>query len=157
MTGTNASESFAEVADAFANLGKSQPELATALARVVKAIIDEAGRTPRFANSLTAALNGASPSPRAASPAPIKRTSSRRRARGVIDPFAVYTEIGDGGLRDRLGILDLEQLRDIIAEHGMDHDRLAMKWKTKDRVINRIVDKVAARTAKGSAFRTESD
>ena len=49
--------------------------------------------------------------------------------------------------------LDLEQLRDIVAEHGMDHDRLAMKWKDRQRVITRVVERVAARTAKGSAFR----
>jgi hypothetical protein len=130
---------------------------AAALAKVVKVLIDEAVRTPRFANSLTAALNAVDSSPLKASPAPAKRTPSRRRAPGVIDPFALYGEIGESGLRDRLGALELEQLRDIIAEHGMDHDRLAMKWKTKARVIDRIVDKVSARTAKGSAFRTESD
>ncbi|MFG2683889.1 hypothetical protein ACGFYH_34245, partial [Streptomyces sp. NPDC048392] len=49
--------------------------------------------------------------------------------------------------------LTLEQLRDIIAEHGMDHDRLAMKWKDPQRVIDRIVERVESRTAKGAAFR----
>ncbi|GAB3269394.1 hypothetical protein GCM10027449_03650 [Sinomonas notoginsengisoli] len=53
--------------------------------------------------------------------------------------------------------MDLEHLRDIVAEHGMDHDRLAMKWKDPNRVIERIVDKVAARATKGSAFRSTGD
>ena len=57
------------------------------------------------------------------------------------------------GLRTRLDALDLEGLRDIVAEHRMDSDRLAMKWKARDRVIGRIIDRVEARTAKGSAFR----
>jgi hypothetical protein len=57
-------------------------------------------------------------------------------------------------LRNRLGSLDLEQLRDILAEHRLDHDRLAMKWKDPARVIDRIVERVAARASKGSAFRS---
>ena len=76
-----------------------------------------------------------------------------RRAPGVFDPFAVFYEGGSEGLRTRLDALGLEQLRDIVAEHGMDNDRLAMRWKTRDRVISRIIDRVEARAAKGSAFR----
>ncbi len=75
-----------------------------------------------------------------------------RRPPGPFDPFAVYSEDEDE-LRRRLDECDLEQLRDIVAEHGMDHDRLAMKWKTPERVIERIVDTVIARTRKGEAFR----
>ncbi len=87
---------------------------------------------------------------------PTDRNSTRRsnrRSPGVIDPFAVFTEGGEIGLRERLA-LSLEQLRDIVAEHGMDHDRLAMKWKDRQRVADRIVDRVAARMTKGSAFRS---
>jgi hypothetical protein len=157
VTDTGVNDPTVEVAEALGKLGASRPELAAVLANVLKVLIDEAVRTPRFAISLTAALNAAGTSPPNASSPPAKRTPSRRRAPGVIDPFALYSEIGDNGLRDHLGALELEQLRDIIAEHGMDHDRLAMKWKTKGRVIDRIVNKVSARTAKGSAFRTESD
>lgn len=49
--------------------------------------------------------------------------------------------------------LSLDQLRDIIAEHGMDNDRLAMKWKDPARVIDRILERVSSRSEKGSAFR----
>jgi hypothetical protein len=70
-----------------------------------------------------------------------------------LDPFALYANGGEDGLRTRLEALDLEQLRDIIAEHGMDHDRLAMKWKDQARVVERIVERVGTRSAKGSAFR----
>jgi hypothetical protein len=65
----------------------------------------------------------------------------------------VFGEVGEDGLRARLGELSLDQLRDILAEHGMDNDRLAMRWKDPARVIDRIVERVAARLAKGSAFR----
>lgn len=74
----------------------------------------------------------------------------------MIDPFAVFGDTGEDGLRTRLGELSLDQLRDIVAEHGMDNDRLAMKWKDSARVIDRIVERVASRFAKGSAFRAPS-
>lgn len=71
----------------------------------------------------------------------------------MIDPFAVFAETGETGLRSSLSELGLEQLRDIVSEHGMDHDRLALKWKDPGRVIDRIVERVESRTAKGAAFR----
>lgn len=135
------------VADALADLAQSRPELAEALAGLMVAIAAEAGRTARFASALEAVLN---PAGERAAP---RRTG--RRPKGPFDPFAVYAETGEAGLRERLGPLDLEALRDIVAEHGMDHDRLAMKWKDTGRVIDRILERVAARTAKGSAFRPE--
>lgn len=137
------------VADALITLGDSRPELAVSLASLMAAIANEAARTPRFANSLQTSLSSSSAElPRA------KRTG--RRPPGVVDPFAIYVDTDEKGLRECLSNLDLEQLRDIVAEHGMDHDRLAMKWKDHQRVINRIVDKVISRTSKGSAFRPET-
>lgn len=165
MTGTTIGDPAAEAAEALAKLRATRPELAAALAKIVKVVVDEAARTPRFAKSLSAALNADGPSPTAVTPAPARapakatatRASSRRRALGVIDPFAVYRDTGDSGLRESLEALELEQLKDIIAEHGMDHDKLAMKWRIKDKVVGRIVDKVSARSAKGAAFRAVMD
>jgi hypothetical protein len=77
-----------------------------------------------------------------------------RRAPGVLDPFTVFGESGEEGLRSRLAELSLDQLRDIVAEHGMDSDRLAMRWKDPKRVIDRIVERVATRRAKGSGSST---
>ncbi|WP_435614521.1 hypothetical protein [Streptomyces coelicoflavus] len=137
--------------EALAKLGASDPELAGTLARLLSTVATEAGRTPRFARALGKAL--VPPGPGTA-PRPAERPRrSSRRAPGVIDPFAVFAEGDEAGLRSRLGELSLEQLRDIISEHGMDHDRLAMKWKAPERVIDRIVERVQSRTAKGAAFR----
>jgi len=36
----------------------------------------------------------------------------------------------------------------------MDTDRLAMKWRDPSRVVNRIVERVIDRAAKGDAFRS---
>lgn len=78
---------------------------------------------------------------------------TNRRKPGPWDPFVVFDDVGAEGLRERLSQLDLEQLRDILAEHGMDADKLAMKWKDPQRVVSRIVERVEDRAGKGSAFR----
>ncbi|MGW3314365.1 hypothetical protein [Streptomyces fungicidicus] len=139
-----------ETEEVLIKLSASDPELAATLARILGVVASEAARTPRFARALGKAL--IPPEPRTAS-RPAERPRRSRRAPGVIEPFAVFAESGETGLRSRLGELDLEQLRDIVSEHGMDHDRLAMKWKDPQRVIDRIVERVESRTAKGAAFR----
>ena len=139
-----------ETEEALIKLGASDSELAATLARVLGVVASEAARTPRFARALGKAL---APPGAQTAPRPAERPRRSRRAPGVIEPFGVFAEYGETGLRSRLGELDLEQLRDIISEHGMDHDRLAMKWKDPQRVIDRIVERVESRTAKGAAFR----
>ncbi|NNC27860.1 hypothetical protein HKM21_01060 [Longimicrobium terrae] len=87
----------------------------------------------------------------ASSPAPARKRTGRRAA-GVLDPFAVDQE-GDGVLRARLAALSLDELKDIVAEHGMDPSKLAMKWKKPDRLVDLIATTVRERLHKGDAFR----
>ncbi|MFF9474841.1 hypothetical protein ACF1E9_19760 [Streptomyces roseolus] len=143
-----------EVDEALTRLGASDPELAATLARFLGVVASEAARTTRFARALGRALM---PPDQQAAPRSAERPRRSRRAPGVIDPFAVFAETGETGLRSRLSELDLDQLRDIVSEHGMDHDRLALKWKDPQRVIDRIVERVESRTAKGAAFRGRPD
>lgn len=112
-----------------------------------RSVADEA-----FATELEAALGGN----RAISqrrPEPARRGG--RRPPGPFDPFAAYAE-SENALRRRLAACDIEELRNIVAEHGMDHDRLAMRWKSPDRLIERIVSTVSARVRKGEAFRAST-
>lgn len=76
----------------------------------------------------------------------------RRRDPGPFDPIEVYQQQSEV-LESRLEALEIEQLKDIIAEHGMDRSRLAMRWKTKKRLIDLIIDSVKNRIQKGEAFR----
>lgn len=110
-------------------------------------ILDEVEANPTFARNLERALNGLG--------AQVRRGPRRgaRRASGVIDPFALYLE-GESTLREALARLDIEQLKDVVAEHGMDQSKLAMKWKSTDRLIDFIVTTVSARARKGRAFLT---
>lgn len=139
------------IVDALRALAVTQPGLARTLGTLAAVVVEEAAKNPRFANRLiestAGAATGGEPKPK---PGTVKRA---RRQPGPWDPYSAYAELGPVGLKDRLKQLDLEQLRDIVAEHGMDTDRLAMKWKTPERVIDRIVDRVVERAAKGEGFR----
>jgi hypothetical protein len=141
-------EDVRRAGDALLRLGDTRGEdLARTLARLVTAVAGEAERNTRLAKALYAAIAVPEDSETDHSKRP------HRRASGVLDPFAVYSDAGEDGLRARLGELSLDQLRDIVAEHGMDNDRLAMRWKDPTRVIDRIVERVTTRLTKGSAFR----
>lgn len=122
-------------------------KIAGTLKRLVEAVTTEAGRNPAFASSLERALEGAQVSDRDQPKRP------HRRAPGVVDPFAVFADGGEAGIRRSLSQLSIEQLKDVVAEHGMDRSKLAMKWKTSDRFIDLILETVATRSRKGDAFR----
>jgi len=68
-----------------------------------------------------------------------------------LDPFAVYAQ-GEVELRRQLAQLSVEELKDIVAEHGMDPTKLALKWKTPERLIDVICQRVSDRVHKGQAF-----
>jgi hypothetical protein len=110
-------------------------------------VVREAQANPSFAERLTAAYTGRH-----------VRTPEGRRARraaGPFDPFEVYDAQGETALRNQLQTLDLEQLKDIVAEHGMDQAKLAMKWKTSERLVELIIATVSTRVRKGDAFRSQ--
>ena len=52
-----------------------------------------------------------------------------------------------------LAYLDLEELRNIVAQFGMDPRRLVMKWKDAQRVREHVVATTIQRSRKGDAFR----
>ncbi len=69
----------------------------------------------------------------------------------MLDPIELARH-GDAVLRARLAELNLEQLKDIVADYGMDTGRLVLKWKTPERIINRIVEVSIGRARKGEGF-----
>jgi hypothetical protein len=113
------------------------------LASLFAEIQREVRRNPDFAERIAKALDADRPE---------EPGRPHRRSPGVLDPFDLIQQ-GEEALKARLEGLDVEQLKDIVAEHGMDRSKLAMKWKTKDRLISLIVSIVASRARKGEAFR----
>ena len=120
------------------------------LRALVDIVLEEANHNPAFAEKLGALLGEPRPTEKIVG----KRTG--RRTPAILDPFAIMQEQGELSLREALRKLDLEQLRDIIAEYGMDPAKLAMKWKTTDRVIELVVSTAALRLSKGDAFRDDA-
>lgn len=129
------------------------------LGALVNVIIDEATRNPEFGSRIEAALGMAKPEPSSSvkvSPV-LSRDEKRkggRRAPAVLDPIDLARH-GEGELREKLAALDLERLHDVVAQYGMDPGKLVMKWKDRERVIDRIVEVALGRATKGNAFRAE--
>jgi hypothetical protein len=137
-----------------------QAQLARQLDRLFAAIASEAANNPDFAAEVTAAFQDTSPpksrQARATSNSPKSATGRARAGRrppGPFDPHEVHAAEGGAALRSRLDGCTVDELKNIIAQHGMDHDRLAMKWKTPERLIERIVSTVESQAEKGNAFR----
>jgi hypothetical protein len=116
------------------------------LKSVFDELLAEVGRNDELRQRLADILGGSAEQTKAST-----RRSARRKP-GLVDPMAVYREHPED-LSRRLDGLSVEELKDIIAEHGMDRTTLARKWKEKDRLIELIVNAVKSRSQKGDAFR----
>ena len=143
--------------------------LRTILIDLANAISDEAERNSEFSERLQTVLQSiekstqpaAAPTTQSTARRPVRRRARRttnqrpanRRPAAVLDPIELAVK-GEDVLRKALEPLALDQLKDIVADYGMDQDKLAMKWKTPDRVIDRIVDTSLRRAYKGDAFRS---
>lgn len=125
----------------------------------VKVVSDETERNPQFAERLRVVFEpvmATRPAKTASAASGAGSKVSRpanRRPPAVLDPVALAVQ-GEEALRAELALLTLEQLRDIVADYGMDPGRLVMKWKKAERVIDRIVEISISRAHKGDAFRS---
>lgn len=119
----------------------------TALQGLMRAIIEEADQNPAFAKKIEAAL-GIAHSSATPNTKPARRS---RRTPAVLDPVDTARQ-GEAALRQRLVTLTLEQLKDIVADYGMDPGKVMMKWNSADRIINRIVELALSRATKGDVF-----
>ena len=145
-------------------------ELLRGLAEVV---ICEVDRHPEFGERLLSVLTSVAPPEDVTVSAANRRTSTRpaatsvseprlrgdstrrasnRRSSAVLDPVTLAAQ-GEEALRAELAPLRLDQLKDIVADYGMDYDKLAMRWRKTERVIDRIVEISMNRAHKGDAFR----
>jgi hypothetical protein len=116
------------------------------LNELVRAVVDEAEGNPEFARRIEEAL-GLHEKPKRA----VLSRAAHRRAPAVLDPVELARR-GEAALRARLAALNLEQLKDVVADFGMDPGKLVLKWKTPDRIIDRIVEVSIGRARKGEGF-----
>ena len=133
--------------------------LRTVLRNFVKVVSDEAERNPEFAERLWVVFKSAMATRPAKTTSAASGASSKtsrpanRRPPAVLDPVALAGK-GEEVLRAELALLTLDQLKDIVADYGMDREKLVMKWKTPSRVSDRIVEISIKRAHKGDAFRS---
>ena len=80
--------------------------------------------------------------------------SRNKRATAVIDPYSEYAS-GEEQLLRKLEPLTLDQLKDVVSEYALDSSRLALKWKSRERLVNLIVTTIRNRVQKGDVFRGE--
>ncbi|EPO5341455.1 hypothetical protein ACUB1R_001588 [Klebsiella oxytoca] len=114
-----------------------------------KAIVDEMYENKEFARRIEDIFgNDTELSP---------RKKSVRRNKAIIDPIEIYRQSNKQNLEVELSKLDIEQLKDIVAEYGMDSQKLIMKWKQKEKIENKIVEITQSRAEKGTAFLKASD
>lgn len=128
-----------------------------ALLDLARVVADQAERDPTFADQIAAAL-GWTDKPALGSVA-VKRSADaarprNRRPAAMLDPIELARN-GEAALRSGLAPLTLEQLKDIVADYGMDSGKLVMKWKDAERIVDRIVELSLARAQKGDAFRSD--
>ncbi len=114
-------------------------------------IVDEAEKNEEFAEALSRIFKNETPEKRTKDNTGEKRASNRRD-KAVLDPI----KLAENGelTADILSPLIEKELKDIIADFGMDPSRLAMKWKDKERLIQLILDTSIRRASKGDAFRS---
>jgi hypothetical protein len=128
------------------------------LTALVREVADEADRNPAFRERIERAVGmfapraDVTPTHKAAPKPEEPKRPSNRRAPAALDPVQLARQ-GEDVLRAALGKLDIEQLRDVVADYGMDTGKLVIKWRTPDRIIDRIVEVSRQRAHKGSAFR----
>ena len=132
------------------------------LIQLVEIVADEAERNSPFRRRLEEAL-----SPRQMDLSAIREDQlsepkaladplrkGGRRTPAILDPLGLARQ-GEDVLRKELSALDIEQLRDVVAQYGMDPGKLVMKWRDSARISDRIVELSIARSTKGDAFRAE--
>ncbi|WP_449444032.1 hypothetical protein [Ureibacillus acetophenoni] len=83
----------------------------------------------------------------------IPKKRSRKRNAALFNPETILEEQGESVLLESLNQLEVDQLKDIVSEFGMDPGKRVMRLRKKEKFISHIVDVVNHRVQKGKAFR----
>jgi len=137
-------------------------EVTARLMRLFEAISDQISKDAQFAQRIRLALDGpvapkpghvtakappdskpaqhkpATAAPRAPAPPPAA-PAPPKRARALIDPFALYDAGWEAMLRSRLERLDVEQLRDVIHQYRLDPKGQTEREKDAEKLQDWIV------------------
>lgn len=72
-----------------------------------------------------------------------------------IDIYDIYRRRGKDGLENALEDLSINELKEIVNKHRLDPKKYFYKWKTKEKFIAFISEKVESKAEKGKVFFSE--
>ena len=73
----------------------------------------------------------------------------------ITELFSIYSKSGQEELSKVLEKYEIEQLKKIVAENGLDPIKKVRRWKTKEKVMDFILNDISQRMSHGSAFRNQ--
>jgi len=120
-----------------------EKKMAMRLARILRAVAKEIEDNPDFSKNIELRIEDV----------PIVSGKKDMLEPIDIDIFRIFSEGGEQALRQRLEPLESRALVQIVRQHGFDPSKLAEKWKDKERLINLILERVAARSDSGKVFK----
>ncbi len=68
------------------------------------------------------------------------------------DPFKIYYEKGGVGLMASLQDMEINTLKSVLSEYGLDPSRSYSRWRKHERLSSLIVERVKALSNKGKVF-----
>ncbi|OZF29342.1 hypothetical protein [Rhodococcus sp. 14-2483-1-2] len=150
-----------ELGGALLKLNATDATAAALLTKLFQVVAEEAAQSKRFAKALAgafavSAVSGGEPIAEVVAKPPVRKKAAPKkviRQAGQFDPFDIYRDSGEEALAAKLAELNLEQLRDIIAEQEIDiHKETRLKRKPQI-VADWVVERVKLLANKGSVFR----
>lgn len=75
----------------------------------------------------------------------------------IPSPFALIQEMGSDRFREWVSSLEIDDLKKIISAHRLDATGNARKWKTKEKLVDFVVERVTDRSKQGGAFKGYGD
>jgi len=84
---------------------------------------------------------------------PMSEQKKKEKISADFGIFEVFAEGGEKVLRQKLESIETGTLKQIISQHGFAPSKLAGRWRTKEPLINLIVERVTARSDKGRVFK----
>ena len=128
----------------------SENELKTRLMEIMRVVSAYAGKNDDLRKALSDVLER-----------PIAVGVEMNQADFGIDsmpsPFALLREKGTDGFRDWVTSLAIEDLKKVISAHRLDATGNARKWKTKEKLVDFLIERVIGRSKQGGAFKDYGD
>lgn len=69
------------------------------------------------------------------------------------NPISAYYKEGRASVERAMNTLDTDELKTVIKRWGMDISGRTRKWKTKEKLVNFILDMSESRATQGDVFR----